>query len=196
MEELSKARESLSREYVYDARRYLFDVRIPALLAAVAVPVGVLMIVQNVLVPIAAGVIVISVYVLFNTFIAKCYPYRVTLDGDKLVFESFGRTDVVPFASIERLQVRENARSKNVYARINGGGLTHGRYFVACGDLYDRAGKQADDLFRFFLDTEARLHPDNLRVRARAVQQNQQDKPEQNATEKHATRSRRHCRNK
>ena len=33
--------------------------------------------------------------------------------------------------------------------------------------MYDESGEKARALFDFFLDTEARLDPDNIRVRAR-----------------------------
>ncbi len=153
--------------YTYDPRRYLFDVKVPAVVAAAVLPVALFFVVSGTLPPLAIGVSLLCVYVLFNTFVAHAYPQTVELDDAKLTVTSFGRTDTFRLADIERLQVRENGTTHSAYIRINGGGLTRGRYFVGCGDLRRSNGEQALDLFRFFLDTEARLDPNNLRVRSR-----------------------------
>ena len=148
--------------YVYDDRRYLFDVQITGVVGAVAVVAGIVMVAANFLAFVGVIAFVVGLYTAFNTFVARCYPRTVTLGEKDVTFESFGRRDTYALADITRLQVRENAR-----ARINGGGHTRGRYFVGCGDMYDESGEKARALFDFFLDTEARLDPDNIRVRAR-----------------------------
>lgn len=155
--------------YTYDPRRYAFDVKVPAILAAIVLPIALVFAYMGALTPIALGVAILCAYVLFNTFAAHAYPRTVSLDGSTLTLSSFGRTDEYRLADITRLQVRENGMTRNAYIRVNGGGLVRGRYFVACGDLYDVEGAKALDLYQFFLDTEARLDPDNLRVRSRAA---------------------------
>lgn len=60
--------------YTYDPHRYLFDVRILAVLSAIAMPVSILMLVANFLVPVAVIFLVVSIYTLFNTLAAKTYP--------------------------------------------------------------------------------------------------------------------------
>lgn len=155
--------------YTYDPHRYTFDVKIPAILAAIVLPIALVFAYMGALTPIAVGVAMLCAYVLFNTFFAHAYPQTVSLDESTLTLSSFGRTDEYCLADITRLQVRENGMTRNAYIRVNGGGLVRGRYFVACGDLYDAEGGKALDLYQFFLDTEARLDPDNLRVRSRAV---------------------------
>lgn len=155
--------------YEYDARRYLFDVKMPVILAALAIPVAGTLAANGILAPIMVGVIVLSLYILFNTLIAKTYPQTVELSATELSLTSFGRTDTYRVTDISRLQVRENGMTRSTYIRVNGGGLLRGRYFVGCGDLYDADGNKAEALFRFLLDTEARLDPDNLRVRARCA---------------------------
>lgn len=156
--------------YTYDAHRYLFDVKIPAMLSAVAIPVACLMLATGFLPPIAIVLLLVGSYTLFNTLIARTYPRVAALDDEKLALTSFGRTDVYPIREIERLQVRENGMTRNAYIRVNGGGLLRGRYFVGCGDMHDASGETAEPLYRFFLDTEARLDPENLRVLARAAE--------------------------
>lgn len=162
-DELARA----ERTYTYDGRRYLFDVQITGVVGAVAAVAGVVMIALNFLALIGAVAVVVGLYTAFNTYVAHCYPRTVTLGEQDLELESFGRRDVFPIADITRLQVRENTRVLAVYVRINGGGLLRGRYFVGCGDMTDERGEKARELFDFFLDTEARLDPDSLRVRAR-----------------------------
>ncbi|MBS7157455.1 MAG: hypothetical protein KH040_00930 [Collinsella sp.] len=177
--------------YTYDPHRYLFDVRVPAVLSAIAMPVSILMLVANYLVPVAVIFLVVSIYTLFNTLVAKTYPQIVALDETELSLTSFGRTDTYRIDEIDRLQVRENGMTRNAYIRVNGGSLLRGRYFVGCGDMYDADGVKAEDLYRFFLETEARLDPDNLRVRARAAEARKASAP-LDAT--HASVSRRHRR--
>lgn len=170
MKEIATASEGRqARRYVYDPHRYLFDVKVPAAMAAVVLPVALIFAFVGFVTPIAIGVAVLCAYVLFNTFIAKTYPRVVELDEDALSLTSFGRTDTYRIDELERLQVRENGMTHNAYIRVNGGGLMCGRYFVGCGDLYDSEGNKALDLYQFFLDTEARLDPENIRVRSRAA---------------------------
>lgn len=182
--------------YSYDARRYLFDVRIPAVLSAVAIPTATLMIATRFLVPVALIFLIVSAYTLFNTLIARTYPATASLDDNALTFYSFGRTDAYPLDEIRRLQVRENRTTLNAYVRINGGGILRGRYFVGCGDMRDASGNNAERLYRFFLETEARLDPDNLRVRARAVETRKAAGLEDDAADKTRPESRRHHRKK
>ena len=182
--------------YTYDPHRYLFDVRIPAVLSAIAMPVSILMLVANFLVPVAVIFLVVSIYTLFNTLAAKTYPQIVALDDTELSLTSFGRTDTYRIDEIGRLQVRENGMTRNAYIRVNGGGLLRGRYFVGCGDMYDAAGEKAEGRYRFFLETEARLDPDNLRVRARAAEARKAAGALEGTTGERAPVSRRHNRKK
>ena len=157
------------KTYVYDKRRYLFDVQLPVVIATIAFFVAGYFSYAGVVAPIAIGVMLLCVYVVFNTLVARTYPQTVSLTGEELQLTSFGRTDAYRIDELTRLQVRENGMTRNAYIRVNGGGLMRGRYFVACGDLYDEEGAKALDLYQFFLDTEARLDPENLRVRSRAI---------------------------
>lgn len=157
------------KTYVYNAHRYLFDVKVPAIVAAIAFLVAAYFAFTGMFAPIAIGVMVLCAYVLFNTLVARAYPQAVSVIDGELRLSSFGRTDSYRIDELSRLQVRENAMTHNAYIRVNGGGLLRGRYFVGCGDLYDEDGEKALDLYQFFLDTEARLDPENIRVRSRVV---------------------------
>lgn len=156
--------------YAYDARRYLFDVEIPAVIGAVVIPIAAYFAWAGIGVPIAIGVMILGAYVAGNTFVARTYPRTVALDEATLSLTSFGRTDTYRLDELTRLQVRENGMTRNAYVRVNGGGLLRGRYFIGCGDMYDESGERALGLYQFLLDTEARLDPDNLRVRARVAE--------------------------
>lgn len=167
--EAQKLTEGNRKVYEYDKRRYLFDVKLPAIVAALVTPVALYFAFMGIATPIALGFLFICFYVLFNTLIAKTYPSHVELTNDELVLSSFGRTDTYKLSELTRLQVRENGMTHNAYIRVNGGGLMRGRYFVGCGDLYSQQRERALDLYQFFLDTEARLDPENLRVRSRSI---------------------------
>lgn len=164
-----QGRTDVENTYTYDKHRYLFDVIVPGAVALVALPAAVIMLAVGFLAPIALVVLIVAGYTAFNTFVAKCYPRQVTLTAHELVLESFGRRDVYLLAQITRMPVRENGRVRAAYIRVNGGGVLRGRYFVGCGDMYTPEGEKAEALYQFFLDTEARLDPDNIRVRARRV---------------------------
>lgn len=183
-------KEMTTLTYTYDAHRYFFDVKLPAIIAVLAALASVVMFVMQVLVPIAVLLLIVSCYTFFNTLVAHAYPEEVSLDERELVLRSFGRTDTFRLADIARLQLRENGATYSAYIRINGGGLTRGRYFVNCKDLRDTRGGQADELYQFFLDTEARLDPDNLRVRSRKLAAQAASEPAEKP------RSRRHNRKK
>lgn len=157
----------MSKVYRVDRRRYLFDVMAPAAISAVLAPACIVLLVVGIWRPIAAIVLVVTLYTLFNTFVAKCYPRVVTLTDTSLSFESFGAPVVYELASCTSFSVRENGMTKSAYVRVNGGGLLHGRYFVSCGDMYDESQVRADDLYQFFLDLEERFDPNGLRVTAR-----------------------------
>ena len=185
--------DALEATYVYDAHRYLFDVKVPMAIAACAVVVGPIMVVQGILAPIAVVVTIVALYVLLNTLAAHAYPETVRLSATELSLTSFGRTDTYAISELTRLQVRENGQTHSAYIRVNGGGLLRGRYFVGCGDMHDADGARAEGLYRFFLDTEARLDPENIRVRARRADER---KSAAHGVELGAPQSRRHQRKK
>ena len=65
--------------YVYDNRRYLFDVQITGVVGAVAVIAGIVMVAANFLAFVGVIAFVVGLYTAFNTFVARCYPRTVTL---------------------------------------------------------------------------------------------------------------------
>lgn len=163
-------RPRLEGTFVYDDHRYLFDVIIPGVLGLLGILVACALLLLGLLLPIALLLLVLCSYVALNTFGAHAYPRRVVVDGESLRFESFGRADVWPLDEIDKVSVRESAKTHSVYLRLPHSGLLRGRYFIGCGDMTDDAGERADALYQFILDTEAYLNPNGLRVRARAVE--------------------------
>ena len=153
--------------YTYDPRRYLFDVKVPGFVGAGAVVVAYAMFYLGILGPLALVIGVVGLYTAFNTFLAHAYPRVVTLDDQTLALESFGRRDEFRIDEITQIAVRENIRYTSLYIRLNGGGISRGRYFIACKDMAGGDEARADALYRFFLCLEGRLHPDSMRVAAR-----------------------------
>lgn len=152
--------------YTYDGRRYAIDVLLPTYVSVAACVVCALLFWAGVLRLLTGALFVVAVYSMFNAWAAHAYPRRVTLGKYYVAFESFGHVDEYPLPAIRRLAVRES-QGMRAYVRINGGGLTGNRFFLPCSDLYDEDGNDASDLYRFLLDTEARLDPEGLRVRSR-----------------------------
>lgn len=159
-----------ARVYVYDPQRYLFDVRLAAYVSVVVLPVSVISLGAGVLAPLMALLAVVSAYTLLNTFVAHAYPRVIVREGSVLTLESFGRRDKLDLSCVRRLSVRETPKGLKAYVRVNGGGLLRNRYFLSLADMADEDGNEASDVYQLLLDTEARLDPDGLRVRARRQQ--------------------------
>ena len=112
--------------------------------------------------PIAALLLMVCAYQVWNTFVAIANPQDVVIDDDTISFRAFGRSDTYRLADIESFSVREVGGDAKVYVRVNGGGLLRGRYWLQL--LYMNDGKE---LFQWIEDFEYRLDPTSLKARAR-----------------------------
>lgn len=172
---------AVSDEFAYDPVRYRYDVLVPGYGSVLFVVLGVALLFSGDLFPadvrplvgIAAVVMVIGgLYTAQRTFMGHAYPRVVRIDERELAFESFGRVDAFDIAGLTRCAVREGAGGR-LYVRLEGvapgGAPARGKYFVNCGDMRGAAGTDGREVQRFLCAQEARLDPDNLRVRARAI---------------------------
>ena len=97
--------------------------------------------------PIAALLLMVCAYQVWNTFVAIANPQDVVIDDDTISFRAFGRSDTYRLADIESFSVRE----------VGGDA-----YWLQL--LYMNDGKE---LFQWIEDFEYRLDPTSLKARAR-----------------------------
>lgn len=164
--------------YTYDRRRYAIDVLLPTYVSVVVLAISMVLLIVGVLRPLMALLFIVCAYSVVNSFLTHAYPRVVTFDGSDLTLESFGRVDSYPAESIRTISVRETPQGLKQYVRINGGGVAGGRFFLSCADMHDEQGNDARDVYTYLLDTENRLHPDNLRVQARVRREQEMFPPE------------------
>lgn len=160
----------LTHDYSYNKQRYTFDIIIPLVLACIVGCMAATLVFLRILVLLAVIFLVVCVYVVVNTLVSHAYPQEVSVRGTQLTVKSFGVAQSYDFAEKPSFSMRDNAVTKQVYVRFSGGGLTRGRYFIACKDLEDATAAPALDLYQYLLDMESALKPNSLRVKSRKNQ--------------------------
>lgn len=107
---------------------------------------------------------IISAYIIFETFITCANPNKITITDDMIVFEDPRHKDKYYWNEIKDFRVKELPNRKQVFIRINKDDLQllKGRYWVYCYYFNDM-----DELYNFFLDKEAQIHPDTIKAKAR-----------------------------
>lgn len=162
--------------YTYDARRYLSDVKIPGYGSAVFALFGVALLIirpemgeMTALLNVVALILIIAgVYTFERTFVAHAYPETVRLDERGIEFASFGRTDRFEAEELVSCSVRE-AQMHRAFVRIKDEHGKSGRYFLSCSDMKTGDGRDGDAIQRYLFAHEERLDPQNIRVRARKL---------------------------
>ena len=151
--------------YRYNHRAFAFEVTFIGAFCSALVIAGIVSLAGWHLMPdvIAAAVVVIAGYQVWNTFVAIANPEVVTVSDDELVFEAYGRRDAYRMDEIERFNIREMGGKDKLYLRVNGGGPLHGRYWIQIAQI-DEGG---DELFEWLEDFEMRVDPDSIKSQAR-----------------------------
>ena len=163
-----------SGEYVYDARRYLSDVKIPGYGSFFFTVLGVCLVawpwemgkMASVLSVAGALLVIGGLYTLQRTFVAHAYPRVVRLDAEGIEFESFGKSDRFKTKELTWCAVRE-AQGGRIFVRLGDTSGKSRRYFLSCADMGDGAGADGQAVQEYLLAQEERLDPDGIRVRAR-----------------------------
>ena len=151
--------------YRYNRKAFNFEVTFIGVFCAALVVLSLVSLLGYPVVPrlIAAVVLVIAGYQVWNTFGAIANPETVTISDDAISFGAYGRTDTFRYDEIERFNIREMGGRDKLYIRINGGNLLHGRYWVQTAKI-DEGG---DELFEWLEDFEMRVDPDSIKSQAR-----------------------------
>ena len=109
-------------------------------------------------------IIMICLYIIYETFITCANPNKIMISDKEIIFESPWHKDSYRWDDIVDFRVKELPNRKQVYIRINKDqfDIMKGRYWVYCFYF-----NQADELYDFFLDKEAQIHPDSIKAKNR-----------------------------
>ena len=152
--------------YTYNQKRFGFSVTfigifcIALCLAAIAAFFNMFNLPKG----IAAVMLVVAGYQVWNTFIAIANPRQVVVDEKSLAFSAYGRTDSFALDSIHSFSVREFPGKR--YVRINNGGLFHGRYWVQTGFMNNGEALEA-----WLAEFEYQVNPNTVKAQARRSSQ-------------------------
>lgn len=151
----------MSKEYIFDQKKFLIRVVYAGLLAVLVLLLGVFHISRgSSLKYLWIFVCFLSLYTIITNFISISYPRKIKLADNKLTFSAFGKSHVYSLAELEGFRIRERHLAKKMYIRVNKPSLFKGRYWI---DL--RAYNDYQDLNEQFLSLEESLHPDSLKAK-------------------------------
>lgn len=151
----------------YRPQRYFFGVIMPLVFAGVLIPLSLVGYFGWNWGVLALAGLIVALYIIINTLIARAYPRVVEIRSDALVFTSFARTDTWRFEDITSLQVRERPASLSLYIRINKGGFDKGRYFLECKDFEADKECTGEVLYQLILALQEHIDPEHMRVVSR-----------------------------
>ena len=152
----------MNKTYIYDKNRYSVRITGIGYFSIFLLLYGIWMLLKTANAMYLA-MIVVCCYIIFETFITCVNPSKVILDEESITFIDSRHTDRYLWSEIKDFRVKAIPNRKQVYIRINKDDfqLFKGRYWVFC--LYFNDG---DELYHFFLDKEAQMHPDTLKAKA------------------------------
>ncbi len=123
--------------YQLKKSNYYLSIVVPTGLALLAAGYMVFQFINNAGSALAASVIIITLLLFTDHFVALTHPECITVTEDSIAFASFRRQHVYPFHGIERLNMRQMGLSKDIYLRINDAGFFKGRYWIRIQDFSD-----------------------------------------------------------
>lgn len=147
------------KKYIYDSKRYLTAVIIPGIFMALIFIYALVNNYKNVGINTYTGIMIISMYGVFNTFISLSNPKTVNISEENIEFESFGKVHKYEKSDISSISIRE-FYDRKMYIRINKGGVMKGRYWIKTALFND-----SNELYKEFNDLERYLHPNALKFR-------------------------------
>lgn len=111
-----------------------------------------------------AALVLIDLYIIYETFITCANPNEVIITDKKIIFKDPRHKDEYYWSDIKDFRVKELPDRKQVYIRINKDKFDFfkGRYWVYCLYFND-----CDELYKFFCAKEMEIHPDTIKAYAR-----------------------------
>lgn len=152
------------KHYQYEKKRFMVQVTITGIFCAILAMISIVFMVQGFMPAIMAIVFIVSVYTVFNTFIAKTTPETIDISKHQITFGAYNQEARYTISQLKEFRIREFPTSGKMYIRVNDYSLLKGRYWVQTKMFND-----SKELFMELLDIEYTLHPESLKARARRV---------------------------
>ena len=110
------------------------------------------------------ALILIDLYIIYETFITCANPNEVIISDKKIIFKDPRHKDEYYWSDIKDFRVKELPDRKQVYIRINKDNFNFfkGRYWVYCLYFND-----CDELYKYICAKELEIHPDTIKAYAR-----------------------------
>ena len=154
--------KTMNKTYVYNKNRYAVRITGIGYFSVFLLLYGLYMFFTTMSLMYLA-IVIICAYIIFETFITCANPNKVIITDKSIVFEDPRHSEKYLWSQIKDFRVKAFPNRKQVYIRINKDDfqLLKGRYWVFCLFFND-----CDELYRFFLDKEAEIHPDTAKAKA------------------------------
>ena len=154
--------KTMNKTYIYDKNRYSVRITGIGYFSVLMLLYGIYMFITTFSVMYLAVVLICS-YIIFETFITCANPNKVIITDKSITFEDPRHSDKYLWSEIKDFRVKPLPNRKQVYISINKDDfqLLKGRYWVFCLFFND-----SDELYSFFLDKEAEIHPDTMKAKA------------------------------
>lgn len=152
----------MNKQYIYEKKYYNVEVKLTAVISAIAIIVSIIMISTKIFTPIFIIILIVAGYQLINTFITNSNPEIVEITPNSISFSSFNKKHMYRFSDITSFKVREFPKKSKAYVRIN-----NGRYWVQTYRMND-----GDELFDWLVEFEAKKNPNSLKQQAKQSHQN------------------------
>lgn len=150
------------KEYRCNKKMFFWKVTIPALFALFLLVICAAVSLYSNYRLLLGLVGLVCVYVIWNTVVTSSYPDRIVIRDKSIAFFSYGKCQEYFFDQIKQFRVRDTFYSKDMFIRINDPAFYKGRFWLNA-DYFN----QGEELHRFILTLEYKIHPSSLKAMAR-----------------------------
>lgn len=150
------------RTYTYDPKIYNRKITFTGWFCLAILVYSVIQLVSGSNPAIWIGVVIVSTYTVWETFISLSNPSQVVVSDEKIIFRAYGREHEYRWDEITRFRAKEFTGARKIFLRINKAGILRGRYWLHCYYFND-----TEELYQMIVDQENRIHPDSIKARAK-----------------------------
>ena len=109
------------------------------------------------------AIVIVCIYQIYNTFIAKAIPSEVELDEHRVSFKAYGKIKSFDFKQVNDFRVRYWPDTHKLFVRINKDNDKgpKGKHWIECRYFNDTL-----ELYNFFIEKECQIHPNTAKTHA------------------------------
>ncbi|AZO94760.1 hypothetical protein [Halocella sp. SP3-1] len=149
----------MSKEYIFEQKKFLIRVVYAGFLAAIVCLLGIFHVSRGSSIKyLWMFVCFLCVYTIFTNFISISYPRKIVIDNNTISFSAFSKSHVYSRKELEGFKIKERHLVKKMYIRVNKPSLFKGRYWI---DL--KTYNDYEDLENDLLKIEENIHPNSLK---------------------------------